>query len=83
MTTFQRLEMAVLADTFDGTISKEGRAELVQAFKAFKAEHAALVAVAEKANVLKWDDLPWKQRQELKQALTDLAATRAGKGVAS
>ena len=48
-TTFQRLQTAVLAD---GTISKEGRAELVHAFKAFKEEHAALLAVAEAAGAL-------------------------------
>ena len=38
--------MAVLADTFDGTISKEGRTALVVAFKAYQVEHAALCKVA-------------------------------------
>lgn len=47
MTKFSRLQMAVLADSFDGTISKEGRAELVHAFQAFKGEHSALELAAE------------------------------------
>ena len=74
-TPFKRLELAIFADTFDGTISKEGRAELVHAFRAFKSEHSALVAVAESAQMVR-DGYSYTG---LDSALAALAAIRGDK----